>query len=399
MQCGVFRLCTLVVLGCAVIPPTSQGQTETILHSFSNRKGDGQYPAASLIRDSAGNLYGTTVWGGIHNWGSVFKIDKTGKETLSHSFTGGTDGAFPVAGLIRDAAGNLYGTTTVGGYVDYCPVGGFFGCGTVFKLDTTGHLTVLYTFLGPPDGDSPSGLIEDASGNFYGTTAAGGDSTNFYYGGGTVFKLDTTNKESILYSFTGLSDGYSPRAGIVRDAKGNIFGTTYLGGDLTCGSYGCGTVFELKSSGTETVVHTFTGGADGSAPFDALVKNGNNLVGTTSAGGTHGFGTVFSVDKSGTKTVLYNFTGAPDGSGPNSNVVRDSAGNLYGTTYTGGVYNLGTVFKIDTTGKETVLYSFGNKADGKYPEAGLILDSAGSLYGTTYYGGDANMGTVFKITP
>jgi uncharacterized repeat protein (TIGR03803 family) len=398
LRFGWFRVCALAVLGCAVIPPTAKGQTETILHSFSNREGDGQNPIAGLIRDSAGNLYGTTEWGGGYGWGAVFKIDKTGNETVSYSFTGGIDGANPSAGLIRDAAGNLYGTALFGG-ANHCPVGESFGCGTVFKLGTTGHLTVLYTFVGTPDGAGPLGLIQDASGNFYGTTDAGGDSTNYSSGAGTVFKLDTTNKERVLYRFTGLSDGYSPQAGMVRDSKGNLFGTTYRGGDPTCGYYGCGIVFELDSSGTESVIYTFTGGADGDDPVDALDKDGSNLAGTTLSGGTYGLGTVFTVDQSGTETVLHNFTGKPDGSGPAANVVRDSKGNLYGTTYGGGDYNLGTVFKIDTTGKETVVYSFGNGADGKAPFAGLTLDSAGNLYGTTFEGGDANMGTVFKVTP
>jgi uncharacterized repeat protein (TIGR03803 family) len=185
-----------------------------------------------LIRDSAGNLYGTTHQGGAFQLGTVFKIDLAGVETVLYSFAGGTDGGEPEAGLIQDAAGNLYGTTHYGG-------GGSCsdGCGTVFKLDPAGVETVLYMFTGNPDGGSPlSNLVEDAAGNLYGTTLYGGSS-----GKGIVFEVDTaTGAETVLHSFRG-RDGAAPQAGLVRDAKGNLYGTTPEGG-----GNGFGAIFRLS---------------------------------------------------------------------------------------------------------------------------------------------------------
>ena len=174
-------------------------------------------------------------------------------------------------------------------------------------------------------------------------------------------------KECVIYRFSGSSDGNSPRAGIVRDAKDNIYGTTYLGGDLTCGAEGCGTVFKIDSIGKESVIHTFTGGTDGYYPFAALVTDGATLVGATASSGAFGFGTVFQVDKTGAKTVLYSFAGGSDGANPVANLVRDAAGNLYGTTQNGGAFNWGTVFKLDSAGHETVLYSFTGERTGGIP--------------------------------
>ncbi len=272
------------------------------------------------------------------------------------------------------------------------------GCGTVFKLDSKGKQTVLHMFTGISDGAYPNGnLIQDAKGNFYGTTGNGGGLCGI--GCGTVFRVDATAKECVIYRFSGSSDGNSPRAGIVRDAKDNIYGTTYLGGDLTCGAEGCGTVFKIDSIGKESVIHTFTGGTDGYYPFAALVTDGATLVGATASSGAFGFGTVFQVDKTGAKTVLYSFAGGSDGANPVANLVRDAAGNLYGTTQNGGAFNWGTVFKLDSAGHETVLYSFTGGTDGRNPSACVIVDSAGNLYGTTNTGGIADRGTVFMIAP
>jgi uncharacterized repeat protein (TIGR03803 family) len=220
--------------------PRAQAQTLTVLHSFTGGN-DGAYPFAGLIADKTGDLYGTASAGGFNHapygYGTVFKLDTTGEVTVLHSFTFRPDGAFPVAGLIRDKEGNLYGTTESGG----AP-----GCfGTVFKVDATGKETVLHSFPGTPDGLLPlAGLIMDKEGNLYGTTYDGGDS-----GVGTVFKLGVTGKETVLYSFTGGADGGFPLASLVRDKEGNLYATTFLGGD-----YGFGTVFKLDTTGKETVL-------------------------------------------------------------------------------------------------------------------------------------------------
>jgi len=201
-----------------------------VLYSFTGGN-DGANPVAGVVRDKAGNLYGTTFDGGASLLGVVFKLDKTGKETVLHSFTGGTDGANPYGGVVRDAAGNLYGTTYYQGTL---------GDGTVFKLDKTGKETLVYSFAGGGDGASPTAsLVLDTTGNLYGTTFVGGA-----FGFGAVFKLDTAGQETVQYSFTGGNDGAWPYAGLTRDAAGHLYGTALEGG-TGCGGSGCGVVFEL----------------------------------------------------------------------------------------------------------------------------------------------------------
>jgi uncharacterized repeat protein (TIGR03803 family) len=218
----------------------AQGQTYTVLHSFAGPPTDGSNPfdSGSLVRGSAGNLYGTTTFGGASGKGVVFKVDPTGMETVLYSFTGGADGASPSAGLIRDKEGNLYGATAYGG-----DLSAFFGlgCGVVFKLDSSGNETVLYTFTcgadGLQDGSQPRAvLVRDKAGNLYGTTEAGGT-----FGYGMVFKLDRTGKETVLHTFTG-ADGLQVDAGLIRDAEGNLYGTTVGGG-----ASGDGVVFKLTT--------------------------------------------------------------------------------------------------------------------------------------------------------
>jgi uncharacterized repeat protein (TIGR03803 family) len=405
----------------------AQTYTESVLYSFTGPP-DGANPFAGLVRDAQGNLYGTTASGGdlscddggpYPGCGMVFKLDTTGKKTVLYSFTGtGWDGTSPVAGLVRDAQGNLYGTTAGGGDL---ACGGGLGCGTVFKLDTTGKETVLYSFTGTGgDGSYPeAGLVRDAQGNLYGTTAWGGVFNGIGYG--TVFKVDTTGKETVLANFGSPYYGLLPVAGLVRDAQGNLYGTTEYGGNgpWSCNYAhfsGCGVVFKVDTTGGE-MLHIFTGtGGDGAYPRAGLVLDAQgNLYGTTWAGGDpacesdgiYGCGTVFKVDTTGEETVLYSFTGTGgDGAYPRAGLVRDAQGNLYGTTYEGGAYGVGTVFKVDPAGKETVLYTFtGTGGDGAYPTAGLVRDAQGNLYGTTYAGGDpaciagTGCGTVFKLTP
>ena len=376
----------IVLVSAVLATRPAQAQTFSVLYAFTGGA-DGGNPATGLIRDVKGNFYGTTVGGGASGVGVVFMLDTSGKETVIHGFTGtGGDGAEPLAGLVRDAAGNLYGTTRFGGV----------GFGTVFSLDKTGKETVLYSFSGGADGGYPvyGYLVRDAAGNLYGTTSYSGTS-----GYGTVFMLDKTVKETVLYNFTGSGgDGAEPWGGLVRDANGNLYGTTVLGGG-SGGYNGYGTVFKLDKTGKETVLHRFSGApGDGANPVAGLVRDASgNLYGTTSEGGTEGRGTVFKVDKTGNETVLYNFTGTGgDGGTPYAGLLRDAAGNLYGTTVNGGI-GYGTAFKLDQTGKETV-YRL-NYPEGGIPYAGLVLDAKGNLYGTALEFGSFHYGTVFKLTP
>jgi len=403
MKCNSFWAAVataLATLAIAVVPPQSaQAQTYSVLYSFHGKHG--KNPEAGLIQDKKGNLYGTTVSGGNYKQGTVFELKSDGKEKLLYSFTG-ADGANPFAGLLRDSAGNLYGTTEEGGDLN---CNSYWGCGTVFKVDRSGKETVLYNFTGGADGAKPNaGLVRDSAGNLYGTTQEGGTDGGTH-GCGVVFKLDTTGAETVLHAFTGGADGDYPLAGLLRDSAGNLYGTTYFGG-----THGYGVVFKLKANGKEKVLYSFTGAADGAEPYAGLVRDSaGNLYGTTQRGGTlsesceDGCGVVFKLDTTGAETVLYSFTGGVDGACPDGGLVRDSAGNLYSTTLYGGAYGMGVAFRLDTTGAETVLHSFAGPwkggPDGAGPVAGLLRDSAGNLYGTTGNGGAYGDGVVFKITP
>ena len=376
-----------IVLGqLLVVTPLAEAQvhrTFTLLYSFKGDT-DGAQPHASLLRDADGNFYGTTEGGGPLKCGTVFKLDTTGAETVLYTFTGKpADGSLPMAGLIRDPAGNLYGTTFYGGASDF---------GTVFKLDTTGTETILHSFTGGTDGANPgAGLVRDGAGNLYGTTFYGGES-----GFGTVYKLDRNGAETVLHSFAGSPlDGQEPTAGLIRDAAGNFYGTT-----ITGGASNLGTVYKLDTTGKETVLYSFTGRPDGKFPWAGLVRDAaGNFYGTTLYGGASDFGTVYKLDTSGTETVLHSFTGHPDGRLPYAGLLRDAAGNLYSTASQGGASRYGTVFRLDTTGNFIILHSFAFGAtDGITPMGGLIRDTAGNLYGTTLQGGAFGVGTVFKLS-
>jgi uncharacterized repeat protein (TIGR03803 family) len=395
-------LLTIVVFLITVFAASSaRAQNFTVLYTFTGA-GDGAYPG-DVVLDAQGNLYGSTYRGGSFGYGVVFKLSPEEKQTVIHNFAGG-DGLGGGGNLLRDSAGNFYGTTSEGGI----PEGGGcrFGCGTVFELDQNGKETVRYAFRDLSFGTYPGDLVRDESGNYYGTTSEGDDPW------GAVFKVDNTGKFTLLHQFTGKSDGGYPN-GLIQDAEGNLYGTAGGGGN----SCGCGVVFEIDKAGKETVLYAFAGGIDGTGPVGGLARdNSGNLYGTTSSGGDMschrglGCGTVFRLDKAGKKTLLFTFTG-PDGSTPYATLVRDSAGNIYGTTNIGGTSTecrgdgCGTVFELDTTGKETVLHSF-NGADGNQP-GDLFLDTAGTLYGAASGGGDTNRcginydgcGVVFKLTP
>jgi uncharacterized repeat protein (TIGR03803 family) len=372
-----------------------------ILHTFKWAKN----PMANLTLDSAGNIYGTTNDGGGSGCGGSgcgvvwqLKPNASGTWTVSilHVFTG-PDGATPYAGLVLDAAGSLYGTTSLGG-AD--------GSGTVFKLapnpDGTWTESVLYSFTCCDALYPYSGLVFDTAGNLYGRTDGGGT-----YNSGVVFELkpngDGTWTKSVLDNLHGNPEQGVPGNGLIFDAAGNLLGATYDGGTDTFG-----TVFKLApnpdGTWTESVLYSFTGGVDGGFPYTDLVFDAaGNLYGTTESGGVSGQGTFFKLapnpDGTWTESVLYSFTGGADGGFPHYGLVFDAAGNLYGTTSFGGAYNYGVVFKLAPTSsgwKETVLHTFSGY--GKQPFAPLIFDSAGNLYGTTS-SGNTNYGLIFKITP
>jgi len=378
-------------------------QPEAVLYSFDRNSGEGYDPqTGGLVSDAAGNLYGTTYFGGAYNQGTVFELipapDGDSTEITLHSFGLGTDGFGPVAGLIFDSAGNLYGTTYLGGEG---------GGGTVFELtpngDGTWTETTLYSFY--QDGVRPLGrLTFDAAGNLYGTTYAGGAQSY-----GTVFALTPNGSGgwtyAVLHSF-GLDDGAGPEAGLTFDAAGNLYGTTTYGGNGNAG-----TVFELTPEAgggwSYEVLYRFS--ADGFYPVtDLIFDRAGNMYGTTLLGGSGDCGTVFGLrPKAGgdwTEGVVHNFSGgSDDGCIPEGDVTFDDAGHLYGTTGAGGAYGYGTVFgmkpKVGGGGPEVLLHSFKkNFKDGVEPEAGLIFDR-GWLVGTTIHGGRHGFGTVFALKP
>jgi uncharacterized repeat protein (TIGR03803 family) len=277
----IFVIFITFLLASAIAPAQAQAQSQKfkVLHTFHGK--DGGSPMGVLVLDAAGNIYGTTIGGGTGKCnkmgcGTAFELNKSGGQIWLHSF-GGANGYNPDAGLLRDAAGNLYGTTDVGGKISK-KCGGVQegGCGVVFKLDKTGAETFLYKFKGAPDGSCPESLlVADKAGNLYGTTYMGGSSL-----AGTVFKVDTKGNETILYSFcsqTGCSDGQYPYPGVILDPAGNLYGVTTSGGSI-----GAGEVFELDTAGNITVLYSFSGGSDGSGPSSVLVFDAaGNLYGTT----------------------------------------------------------------------------------------------------------------------
>jgi uncharacterized repeat protein (TIGR03803 family) len=396
---SVFNAIITVAVALTWVCGAKAASTEKVLYSFHGTP-DASIPTSNLISDDAGNLYGTTARGGIsdgsYGTGTVFKLSPASghwRETILYKFSGGSDGKYPSSGLVRDSNGNLYGTTSQGGSSS-C------GCGVVFEVDPSGTETVLYSFT-QTDGEYPSGgLIFDAHGDLFGTTSNGGT-----YGNGAVFELipksDGTWTEQVLYSFIDNSgDGANPDSGVVMDNAGNLYGTTESGGN----NPGDGIVFELKHSGSgwkESILYSFTGGADGGRPFAGLAIHDGNLYGTTISGGS-GAGAVFELQPGSTgwtETVIYAFKGHPDGANPEAGVIFDKSGNLYGTTYSGGwrycFIGCGTIFKLTPKSgggwQETVLYHFNGRGvgDGENPEAGLLQDAKGHLYGTAPVGGGA----------
>jgi uncharacterized repeat protein (TIGR03803 family) len=360
----------------------SPAQTFKTLISFYGY--DGQQPVAGLIQGTDGNLYGTTPFGGS-GYGTVFKITASGKLTTLHSFKGfPTDGAYPLAGLTQDAAGNLYGTTSQGGTIGNLACE---GCGTVFKISPDGRLTILHSF-DSTDGSSPGGaLIQGTDGNFYGTTDYGGA-----YDGGTAFKITPAGHLTTLHTVCAqgeCADGSSPGQLLLQASNGDFYGT------------GDSTVFEMTPGGKVTTLYSFDG-ADGTGPGGLVQGANGNFYGITSGGGAELDGTVFEMTAAGKLTTLHSFDGT-DGAGPHA-LVQGTDGNFYGATQDGGTsttcttgFGCGTVFRITPGGKLTTLHSFGI-IDGAFPDAALVQATTGTFHGTTNGGGADGYGTVFSLS-
>jgi len=284
------------------------------------------------------------------------------------------------AGRLLSSGGTFYGSTVMGGKNNL---------GTVYKVSTAGKESVLYSFAGPPaDGRYPTGQLTLKSGEFYGTTANGG--TNDY---GTVFKISASGAEHVLYSFKNEPDGQNPPGALVA-LGGAFYSTTQFGG-----KYGFGAVFKITASGAEKVIYNFNVNAspsDGVNPVGDLVAVNNALYGTTINGGPSNHGTIFKVSPSGVEHVVYDFKGNPDGASPYAGLINVN-GTLYGTTLYGGASDHGSVFKVSTSGTEHVVYSFKGTPDGSIPY-GRLLSLNGTLYGTTQYGGANSIGAIFKVS-
>jgi uncharacterized repeat protein (TIGR03803 family) len=394
----------------AVVPLESQ--TFAVLYTFNGPK-DGSFPSGGIALDAGGNLYGTARQGGTlecisqssvdPGCGTVFRLDAAGNLRTLYRFEA-SGPSFPDAGLAL-VGGILYGMTTNGGDLQ---CGFTHGCGTVYKLGRPYTFSTVYSFGGKGDASRPPfPLVGDSSGNLYGVSTEGGLKSCGGLDCGTVFKIDASGAETVLHEFNG-SDGYSPGGPLARDTAGNMYGTATQGGGINsnCG-VGCGVIFKIDQTGSFAVLYHFSGGVNGYAPSGPLALDAaGNLYGTTFAGGScgqfNGCGVVYELDSAGVFTVLYSFHGGTDGSGTQG-VIRDESGNLYGTTYWGGSDNTGTAYKIDTSGAETVLHSFSGQSDGAYPNAYLVQDSAGNLYGTTSSGGHCyniqGCGVAYKIVP
>jgi uncharacterized repeat protein (TIGR03803 family) len=402
---AITALLLAIVLGGAAIV---HAQTETIIYNFDGTNGSN--PPAGLVADASGNLYGTAYNGGVYGDGALFELSPASgggwTYQLLHSFSRNIDGAYPSGTLILDAAGNIYGTLSVLGPV---------GDGAAFELSPasggTWVETVLHHFGVGKDGSVvPAGLAMDAAGNLYGTTEAGG-----YYGFGTVFELSPSGgghwKETILHSFNkNGKDGITPLGSVTLDAAGNVYGTTERGGSKNGG----GIVFELSpGSGhtwTEKLLLTFEYGGKG--PYfpkaGVVLDASGNLYGTTFAGGVYAYGTVFKLSPTEggvwSPNLIYSFNASGDsGAQPEASLIVDASGNLYGTTNRDGALGGGTAFELSPQGggywNEITLHSFGASGDGSLSQGSLIRDTTGNLYGTTLDGGVNGFGVVFEISP
>jgi len=384
---------------------TATAATTNVIFSFE--EDEGEYADTDLETDNAGNIYGTTVLGGDFGSGTVFQLSRTPNgwvHTVLYSFTGGADGDEPYKGVTIDRRGNLYGTAVTGG-AGSCEG----GCGVVYKLTNNGGTwtqTVVHAFTGGTDGSGPGARVTvDQDGNLYGMAPTGGE-----FGLGTIYKIRRIPQGgwnfSVLHTFTGGRDGATGSAGrmILRD--GRLYGAVTVGG-----RFGSGIVFKLNPAGVGErdlrVLYSFRGQPDGSFPYGAIIfDQAGNIYGTTYYGGVNGIGSVYklSPQPSGewAEEVLYSFHEGRDGNSPISNLVFDAVGNLYGTTSEGGLGS-GTIFKLspDAAGHwtETVVHAFAGPPDGGFAYNGMVVDTLGNFYGATVHGGENDDGSVYQFRP
>jgi uncharacterized repeat protein (TIGR03803 family) len=407
------RTFLVVFVAALILGVHAEAATEKVLYAFNIA--DGEYPYNGVVFDNAGNLYGTTFYGGGHycngsGCGIVFKLtpggDGTWTERAIYTFTGGMDGSHPYSHLLFDAAGNLYGTT-FGNYA-----GGGTGFGTAYRLspqtDGSWKFSLLHTFTGGKDGAQPSGpMAFDQAGNLYGASFTGGNDNL-----GTVFQLSPASgarwKETVLHSFTGGEDGSYPADGVLA-ANGKVYGTTEQGG-TGCGQLGCGVVFELAPTGSggwkEILLHRFVDGPDGEGALGLVFDSSGDLYGAAGGGNKNycggGCGLVFRLsplsDGTWQDTVLHNFNG-DNGEGPET-LSFDTNGRVFGVAGGGGL-GAGLIFELNPNENwaETVIYQFSGGGDGGDPLRPLALDTTGNLYGTAVHGGAGNVGVVFEIVP
>ena len=375
-------LISIVCIGTSI---TSPAQTFTALANFDLTNGSG--PNAGLVQGVDGNFYGTTALGGTSNdctdgCGTVFKVTPSGSLTTVHSFDG-KDGSY-ATGLVLGTDGNFYGTTANGGSSSNCAN----GCGTVFKITPSGSLKTLHSFDGT-DGSGPySGLVQGTDGNFYGTTYNGGANNSCSDGCGTIFKITPAGSLATLDSFDG-TNGSAPNAGLVQGTDGNFYGTTFSGG-----AQNNGTVFKVTAKGALTTLYSFDG-SDGSGAYSGLIQGSNGaFYGTTEAGGAQSNGTVFKITNKGELTTIHSFDNA-DGYAP-AGLVQGTDGNLYGATQGGGIA-FGTVFQMTTQGALATLHSFDDN-DGSDPQSAPLQATNGIFYGTTFFAGAGGYGTVFSLS-
>jgi len=396
---------TATLLALTLLLTAATAQTFKIFYTFDFT--DGNAPNGGLILDSAGNFYGTTQFGGSSNRGLVFKLDATGHQTILYTFKGTSDGGTPIGRLLRDSVGNLYGITSLGGDPTCA-------CGTVFKLTTSGTLKVLHAFKGGKDGAQNQGQAElglvMVNGDLFGSASFGGVSgCDGSLGCGVIFKVTQAGKETVLYRFTGQSDGAFPQD-LTADPAGNIYGAT--GGSYMQGNGG--TLFKIDTTGKLTTLYTFPEGADGTSPRWHLLWNTSGVFhGVTQFGGdtttcaiaSAGCGVVFSVDASAKERVLHTFGKQASGGEEPSGGLLNVAGNFYGVTVYGGninsncTFGCGVIYRVNNSGKYSVLYRFTGGADGGLPSGSLTRDANGNLYGATDTGGNGNNGVIYKITP
>ena len=380
-------------------------QAINVIYSFAGDE-DGEYADTDLETDCAGNIYGTTVLGGDFGGGTVFQLSATPNgwmHTVLYSFTGGADGGEPYKGVTLGRDGNLYGTAVTGGSGN-CEG----GCGVVYKLTNSGGTwtqTVIHAFTGGDDGSGPGARVTvDAGGNVYGMAPTGG-----VYGLGTIYKIHRVGGAwtlRVIHTFTGGDDGATGSAGRMILRRGRLYGAATVGG-----AHGSGVIFELSPRAVGEwdfrPIYAFKGQPDGSFPYGALLfGSAGRIYGTTYYGGDNGIGAVYELSQQRLgdwqERVIYSFQAGTDGNSPISNLVRDAAGNLYGTTSEGGLGS-GTIFKLSPIGggqwTETVVHAFQGPPDGAFPYNGMVVDRFGNFYGATVHGGDNDDGTIYKFTP